>query len=111
MKYVVVGQNRDTGARMSMEFEAESKGAAERKATQAGMSVRHVNEVTDPLGGVGGAGGPRPGAAPAGASPARDYRPVRQSDGGGLIRLILLILVVAALVWFFWDRIRTYLPS
>ena len=107
MKYVVVGQNRDTGARMSMEFEAESKGAAERKATQAGMSVRHVNEVAD-LGGSAGAG---PGAAPDAASPARDYRPVRRSGGGGLIRLVLFVLIVAALVWFFWNRIRTYLPT
>ena len=47
MRYNVVGQNRDTGARMTLEFEAESKAAAERKAAQAGMSVHHVTDVTN----------------------------------------------------------------
>jgi hypothetical protein len=32
MKFQVIGQNRDTGARMTLEFQAESKAAAERKA-------------------------------------------------------------------------------
>jgi hypothetical protein len=51
MKYKVTGQNRDTGARQTMEFEAGSKGAAERKATQAGMDVHRcemVGEATEP---------------------------------------------------------------
>ena len=109
MKYVVVGQNRDTGARMSLEFEAESKGAAERKAGQAGMSVRHVTEVTDPVAGSA-ADGPALQAQPA-ASPAREYRPVRASrGGGGLIRLLLLVVIVAALAWYFWPQIRSFLP-
>lgn len=110
MKYLVVGQNRDTGARMSLEFEAESKGAAERKAAQAGMSVRHISEVTDAPSAAagGGAGSPaRPGHA---ATPAHgDFRPIRQS-GGGLLKLIVLVLLAAA-VWYFWPQIRALLPG
>jgi hypothetical protein len=105
MKYVVVGQNRDTGARMSLEFEAESKGAAERKAAQAGMSVRHVNEVVDgpPVAGTPARGGHA-------ATPATgDFRPIRQSSGG-LLKLIVVVAILAALAWFFWGRIRGFLP-
>ena len=109
MRYVVVGQNRDTGARMSLEFEAESKGAAERKATQAGMSVRHITEATvaPPV-----AAGESPGstARPAQGGPAHgDFRPIRQSSGG-LIKLLVLVAIIAVAVWFFWGRIRGFLP-
>lgn len=91
MRYNVVGQNRDTGARMSLEFEAESKAAAERKAGQAGMSVHHVTDVTD-----GHAGG-------TGANPA--YRGPVRTGGGGLLRLVVLLAIAAALAWFFWPQI------
>ena len=47
MRFRVVGANRQTNARMILEFEAESKAAAERKATQAGMSVTRVEDITD----------------------------------------------------------------
>ena len=93
MRYNVVGQNRDTGARMSLEFEAESKAAAERKATQAGISVDHLTDVT-----VGHAGH-IPGTNPA-------YRgPVKQRSGG-LIKLIVLLVILAAIAYFFWPQIR-----
>ena len=97
MKYLVVGQNRDTGARMSLEFEAESKAAAERKATHAGMSVRHITDVTD--------------GHPATATEPREFRPVRRRSGGagGLVRMILFLLILAAVVWFFWPRIQSML--
>lgn len=108
MKYVVVGQNRDTGARMSLEFEAESKGAAERKATQAGMSVRHINEVTDAHP-VDGGSPASPSHAP--STPARDYRPIRQSGSGGLIKLLVLAAIVAVAAWYFWPQIRSLVPG
>ena len=47
MKFKVIGSSRETGARMTLEFEAESKAAAERKATQSGMSVNRVEDITD----------------------------------------------------------------
>jgi hypothetical protein len=97
MKYVVVGQNRETGARMSLEFEAESKAAAERKATHAGMSVRHVTDVTD--------------GHPATATEPREFRPVRRRSGGvgGLVRVILFLAILAAAAWFLWPRIQPML--
>jgi hypothetical protein len=94
MKFQVVGQNRDTGARMSLEFEAESKAAAERKANQAGMSVHHVTDVTD-----GHAGG-------TGVNPA--YRgPVRTGSGTLMKLLVLVVIVVAA--WYLWTHRHTLL--
>ena len=91
MKFVVVGQNRATGARMSMEFEAESKAAAERKATQAGMSVNRVEDITD--GYVGKAHD----------APLRK----RKSGGmGGLIKLLVILVILAAAAYFLWPRIQ-----
>jgi hypothetical protein len=49
MKYKVNGTNRETGARMILEFEAPNRAMAERKATHAGMGeVLHCQEVADP---------------------------------------------------------------
>ena len=47
MKFKVIGSSREKAARMTLEFEAESKAAAERKATQSGMSVNRVEDITD----------------------------------------------------------------
>lgn len=95
MKYVVVGQNRESGARMSLEFEAESKAAAERKAAKSGMSVHHVTDVTD--------------GHPATADAPRAVRRVRRSSGGGLLGFLVLFLILAAVAWFFWPRIQEML--
>lgn len=90
MKFQVIGSNRETGARMMLEFEAESKAAAERKATQSGMSVNRVVDISD--------GYPAYADAP---YPAR-----RRSGGGGrLLSLIVLAATVVA-VWHFWPQIR-----
>ena len=84
MKYKVTGAHRGTGARMSLEFEADSKAHAERKAAQAGMDV---HRVADAQGGVGarsadsGAGGRRTGMRP-------------------VVKLVIL-LALAAAVWHF----------
>ena len=94
MKYRVVGQNKDTGARMSLEFEAESKAAAERKALGAGMTVNHVTDITD-----GHDGGVTPGDNPA-------YRGPVKTGGGGLIKLVLLVVILAAIAYLFRDQIR-----
>lgn len=83
MKFKVVGQNRETGARMSLEFEAESRAAAERKATQSGMSVHHVQDVTD--------GYPATAMDPGGAR-----RRGKGGSGGVLILILLLAAAVAA---------------
>jgi hypothetical protein len=92
MRFKVVGQNRDTGARMTLEFEAESKAAAERKATQAGMSVHHVADVTD-------------GHASGGQSVNPDYRGPVRSRSNGIIKLIILAAILAAIAIYYWPRL------
>ena len=98
MRFMVVGQNRDTGARMSLEFEAESKAAAERKAAQAGMSVHHVTDVTDGHHGGG-----------AGQIVNPDYRGPIKYKSGGLLRLVILLAIVAVLAWYFWPKLRGFM--
>src|SRR5688500_6213666 len=92
MRFNVVGQNRDTGARMTLEFEAESKAAAERKAAQAGMTVHHVADVTS-------GHAEHPGTA-------EGYRGPVRTRGGGMFRLVLLVIVLAAVAWFLWPQLR-----
>jgi hypothetical protein len=90
MKFQVIGQNRDTGARMTLEFEAESKAAAERKATTQGMSVNRVVDITD------------------GHPPTSYTRPAMRRSGGNL-KLILILIIVAAAVYYFWPTISKHL--
>ena len=92
MKFKAMGANRTTGARMTLEFEAESKGAAERKAHQAGMEVHRVIDVTDgdmtnpPMTDVG-TGGRRTGMHP-------------------VLKLVLLLIVVAIAYFVVWPMVR-----
>ena len=90
MKFQVIGASRDTGARMTLEFEAESKAAAERKAAQQGMEVRSVREV---------------GGSVAVAEPAK----TKGRGSGGLIGLVLLIAIVAVAAYLFWPRLAAML--
>jgi hypothetical protein len=45
MKFKVIGENRETGRRMSMELEADCRIGAEHRAAAMGMVVRHVGVV------------------------------------------------------------------
>ena len=95
MKYKVTGANRDNGARMTLEFEAESKAAAERKATQAGMSVNRVEDVTDGH-----------------VAHALDANPHRRRYVGGVhpfVKLVVIVLIFAAAYYFLWPTVRTML--
>ena len=94
MKFKVIGQNKDTGARQVLEFEAESKGAAERKATQAGMTVNKVEDITD--GEVA-----HTGVTPGGR--------MRSSSSGKFKKLIILAIVVA-MAYFLWKSGIVRLP-
>ncbi len=44
-QFRVIGSNRETGARMTLEIAAASKGDAERKAVQSGMNVNHAAPI------------------------------------------------------------------
>jgi hypothetical protein len=89
MKYQVIGSNRETGARMMLELEAESKAAAERKATQSGMSVSRVVDVTDGYPAYSGEG----------------RATGRRSGGSGKLLLLLLLIAIAAAAYYLWPRI------
>jgi hypothetical protein len=85
MKFRVTGSNKDNGARMTLEFEADSKAAAERKATQSGMSVNRVENIEQ-------------------SYPQADDQPVNRRKRGPRIFLILVILAV--IFWWFFLRPR-----
>lgn len=93
MKFHITGQNRETGARMTLELEADSKGHAERKAAQQGMDVRKVEAME----------GEGHSMAPTDQDRAR---------GAGIhpvVKLLVLIAILAVLYWLFGPRIRAML--
>lgn len=90
MKYRVIGSNKDTGARMILEMEADSKAAAERKAIGAGMYVTRVEDAALVREDTG------------------STRPVvsrRRSGGMGWLVEVIVIVVIAAAVYHFWPQI------
>ncbi len=88
MKFRVSGSNRESGARMTLEFVADSRAAAERKACNCGMSVNKVQELT-------------PEADP--DKPPRRKR----SAGSGMARYFLLLLIALTVAaWYYWTHIR-----
>jgi hypothetical protein len=89
MRFKVTGQNKTTAARMVLEFEAESKAAAERKALSQGMTVNRVEDVTD--GYTDKAHEPHPRAG-------------RRSGKRNLMPILALILIIAV-VYYFWPNI------
>lgn len=85
MKYRVVGQNRDSGARQTLEFESDSKAAAERKAQQAGMNVTRVEVVTDD----------------GGSEPALETRSsAKRGKGRGVIGWVIFLVLAAAMFYY-----------
>jgi hypothetical protein len=94
MKYRVIGSNRDTGARMTLEFECESRARAEQKATQQGMNVNRIEDFSD-------------GEIEHAMEP-KSRREVADTGPGKLptfIKLGLFVLAAGALVWYFWPKI------
>lgn len=97
MQFRVTGQNRETGARQIMEFEAENRAAAERKASQAGMNVTHLQVMATEE------DHPQPADARAAHRGEDSGNPNR---GGCIASLVLLLLVIAVAVYFIWPRIK-----
>ncbi len=87
MKFQVIGQNRETGARMRLEFQAESKAAAERKALTQGMSVHRVVDITDGYPATALEGNPRAGNV--------------RGRSGGKLKAILFLVIILAFAWYF----------
>jgi len=89
MKFQVIGENRDTSARMTLEFESESKAAAERKAANQGMRVHRVVDISE-------------------GYPAQSHEPNpkagnvhRSNSGGGIVKAIIVLAILSAVAWYF----------
>ena len=79
MRYFITGSNRETGDRMTLEFEAESKAAAERKAsagrdqrTPGGGHRRRAHPARDRTAGRRSTEGQDDGAGREGVDPGDD---------------------------------------
>jgi len=96
MKFRVIGHRRDNAARVTLEFEAQSKAEAERNAIKQGIEVVRV-EVAQGDGGTYAVGQARPEGA------------VQRSSGGGgigkLLVLLLVLIAAGAAVYYFWPQI------
>ncbi len=82
---------------MTLDLEAESKAAAERKATNSGMDVQHVRDMTT-----------------ATDTETQAHATHRGEEGnasfaGLLIKLIIAMVVIAAIVMYAWPKIREVL--
>ncbi|HEV8604899.1 MAG TPA: hypothetical protein VGQ99_06015 [Tepidisphaeraceae bacterium] len=97
MRFHVTGQNKDTGARMSLEFEADSKAAAQRKATSAGMNVPGMNVHRVEI--AGQSVGPTSGIVPGG----RGGKPLGIHP---LLRLLISALGIAVLGYLLWPKLK-----
>jgi hypothetical protein len=95
MLYKLTGTNRDTGARMTLEFEANNRASAERKATQSGMGeVLHCEHMRDPN-------------AP--QVERRTHRGEFETRGPGqLIGWAVFLVIVLFAVLMLWPRIRSF---
>lgn len=101
MQFKVTGTNRDTGARMVLEFEAESRAGAERKAIQQGMNVNRVQELSEH-------------EAEMERQAKRDAHrgePLQKSKLPGLITLLLVLAIIAAVVYFVWPKITSIMNA
>lgn len=91
MKYRVIGSSKESGARQVLEFQAESKAAAERRALQSGMTVTRVEDITDGL--------------PAHAIETGSARRKRHGMHP-VLKLILFLVVVGAALYFASPYLR-----
>jgi hypothetical protein len=108
MKFRVLGHRKSDAHRITLEFEAESKAAAERNARKQGLEVIRVELAptdADPA-------SPAPARPAAGRVRTQPPAPTPHA-GSGVTRLLvwLLILVAAAgAVYCFWEPLAQHIP-
>lgn len=94
MRYHVTGIDHAKGSHMTLDIDAPSKAAAEKRAQSAGMDVQHIREVT-----------------------TQDQEHARsthrgEEGGGGLawaIKLVAIVVAVAIVAVILWPKIRALL--
>ena len=87
MKFTVTGSSRENGARMTLEIDANSRAAAEKKAASAGMLVARVDQSGED------SAAPRP--------PVTVYK----SGRAGKILPLIVLAAVAAGAWYYYTHI------
>lgn len=96
MRFHVTGTNHSSGARMSLDLQAESKAAAQRKANNAGMDVQHIQPIDDYSAGS--------------ANGHSSHRGEDFDSGGGLwIKLAVIVAIMGVAGYFAWPMIRSLL--
>lgn len=92
---------------MTLELEAESKAAAERKACNAGMDVQHVQHIT----GQDTTGQDTAGDGQ-GDSDRRSHRGEDDGAHSGIwIKLVIILAIVAVVGYFAWAKIAALMSS
>ena len=91
MKFKVVGSNRQTGARVTLELEANNRAAAEREANQLGTEVMHVEQVVEGE------------EQPHGSRHRGEFEP-ESHLGRNILLIVLLVAIVLAVVY--WAKIE-----
>jgi hypothetical protein len=106
MQFRVIGHRRDNAARVTLEFEAESKAAAERDALKQDIEIVRVELVQ----------GGNPPAVPSQPPPrpavgtVRTHTPQPTRRRIPLAPLLLLLLAAAAAAWYFWPTLQPLIP-
>jgi hypothetical protein len=93
MRFKVVGSDRQTGARVTMEVDAANRAVAEKQAGLARVHVLHVEQVTE-------------GTEPAVQRQTHRGEFPQESHLWRWVALGLLLVGICAAVIVFWDQIR-----
>ena len=94
MQYHITGINHSKGSHMTLEIEAPSKAAAERKARLAGMDVQHVQDMTHQEH----------------AMEKQNHRTEASAGGlGWVVKLLVAAAIVMVIVAIAWPKVRDVL--
>ncbi len=94
MKYRVLAHSKDTGQKMVLEFEAQSKADAERKAKPHNVNIIRVE----------------PAEATA-EGEQQQWKTIKPRRTFRVPWLLLFVAAVAAGVYYFWPVIRGQIPA
>ena len=93
MRYHVTGIDHAKGAHMTLDIDAPSKAAAEKRAQLAGMDVQHIQDVTNQ------------------DQHARSTHRGQEASGGSgwAMKLAVTVVIVAIVIAVLWPKIRAIL--
>jgi len=93
MKYRILAHSKDTGQRMTLELDAQSKADAERKATCQNLNIIRIEPAEAPL-----------------AEP-KEWTPVTPKRSFKLPWLLILLALLAGALYYFWPAIQSMIPN